>query len=39
MEALTAHEWIFTGILVAIIYGVGGVPRLAAALFGPKHGA
>lgn len=31
---LTIDEWIFFGILVAIIFGVGGVPRLAKRFFG-----
>lgn len=30
---MTTDEWIFFGILTAIIYGVGGVPRLAERLF------
>jgi hypothetical protein len=34
--ALTTDEWVFFGILVAIIYAVGGVPRLVQQLFGRK---
>jgi hypothetical protein len=33
---LTTDEWIFFGILLVIIYGVGGVPRVAKRLFGAR---
>ncbi|MFT4705108.1 MAG: hypothetical protein ACI81R_002816 [Bradymonadia bacterium] len=33
---LTTDEWIFFAILVVIIFGVGGVPRLAERLFGDR---
>lgn len=33
---LTTDEWIFFGILVLIIFSVGGVPRLAHRFFGRR---
>lgn len=35
---LSTDDWIFFAILVTIIFGVGGVPRLARRVFGVRDG-
>lgn len=36
---LSFDEWLFTGILLVVVYGIGVAPRIAEWLAGPENDA